>query len=52
MPIASAPPAASKKKWFPVPTITSSITAGYVQPINRTMRFRATRPTVTPTRSA
>ena len=27
-PIASAPPAASKKKWLPVPTITISITTG------------------------
>ena len=28
IPIASAPPAASKKKWLPVATMTSSITAG------------------------
>src|SRR5207247_482058 len=27
-PTASAPPAASKKKWLPVPTMTRSITAG------------------------
>ena len=48
----AAPAAASRKKWFPVATITSSTNRGYTAPAMRTMRRRARRATVTPMSSA
>ena len=47
----AAPAAASKKKWFPVATITNSTNTGYTAPAMRHSGRCASRTTVTPTMS-